>query len=410
MDVCAPPLTRRRRRHAVGVLIALAITVMTACEPGPRPPFYEPPPTLPARNGDIVRSEPSSFFLDPLKAIKADAAVHRIMYRSTNRAGQATAVTGTVLVPRGPWIGLGQRPIVGYAVGTQGLGDQCAPSRQLAAGSEYEGIFISGLLARGYAVVVTDYVGLGTPGLHTYMARVDQGNAVLDSVRAAQRLPGTGLPSAGPVALVGYSQGGGAAASAAELQPTYAPELKVKGVVAGAPPADLDLVADKIDGTLYAPFLAYAVLGVSSSYGIDPAPLLNDRGKAVMADVQNQCLFESLAEYPFTQTSTLTLDGRRLGQTLADPPFNTIVDQQRLGTIRPNVPVLITHSRLDDVIPYESGRNLAERWCAKGANVRLSSSITPTHIGAAVGSYPEQFLFLEARFAGIPQLSNCWTL
>lgn len=409
MDVQTRVVTRRRR-YALGMVAVMAVTLMTACKPGPRPPFYEPPASLPARNGDLVRSEPSEFYLDPLKAVKADADVHRIMYRSTDRGGAAVAITGTVLVPKTPWLGLGQRPIVGYAVGTQGMGDQCAPSRLLAAGSEYEGIFISGLLARGYAVSVTDYKGLGTPGIHTYLARVDQGNAVLDSVRAAQRLPGTGLPSAGPVAIVGYSQGGGAAAAAAELQPTYASELKLKGVVAGATPADLDLVAEKIDGSPYAAFLNYAVLGVATSYGIDPSPLLNEQGKTVMREIQDQCFLESVATYAFQDSRSLTADGRSINQILGEAPFDTLIDQQRLGNVKPGAPVLVTHSVLDDVIPYQTGKNVASRWCSKGANVRFSSNVAPTHIGGAIASYPEQFLFLEARFAGIPQLANCWML
>jgi pimeloyl-ACP methyl ester carboxylesterase len=110
-------------------------------------------------------------------------------------------------------------------------------------GLEYESLFIKGLIERGYAVALTDYQGLGTAGVHTYMNRVAQGRAVLDAVRAAQRLSGSGLSSLNPVGLVGYSQGGGASAAAAELAASYAPELKVKGAVAGAVPADLGAVA-----------------------------------------------------------------------------------------------------------------------------------------------------------------------
>ena len=169
-------------------------------------------------NGDDD-SEPGAFYLDPLKAFKVKANVHRIMYRTTDRVGKSIAVTGTVLTPRTPHHD--PRPIIAFAPGTQGLADKCAPSRQMAEGTEYEALPIKKLLDQGYAVVVTDYQGLGTPGVHTYMNREVQGRAVLDSVRAAQRLDEADLPDAGPVALYGYSQGGGAAASAAELaQPT----------------------------------------------------------------------------------------------------------------------------------------------------------------------------------------------
>lgn len=333
------------------------------------------------------------------------------MYASTDRDGSAIAVTGTVLVPTSPWIGLGERPIVAFAVGTQGLGDACAPSRQLAAGSEYEGAFISGLLARGYAVTVTDYQGLGTPGVHTYMNRHVQGTAVLDSIRAAQRLPGTGLAADGPVAIAGYSQGGGASASAAELATTYAPELKLKGVLAGAVPADLNAVAANLDGRLYVVFMLYAVGGLAAGYDLDLGPVLNSHGAALRAQVEEECTIESIAKHPFVRSSTLTRDGRPLTAYLAEEPIRSVVADSRLGQRKPaGVPLYVAHSVLDDVIPYAVGKGLAQRWCAKGANVRFSPNLGPTHIGGAVPSFVEQFAFLEARFAGLPQFSTCWAL
>lgn len=371
--------------------------------------FYSTPATLPAHNGDLVRQESSSFYLDPLKALKAPANVTRIMYRTTDRNDTPIAVTGTVLVPKTAWIGLGQRPLVAYAVGTQGLGDSCAPSRQLAAGSEYEGLFIQGLLARGYAVVVTDYQGLGTEGLHTYMSRVVQGRAVLDSLRAAQRA-GVGIPAAGPVAITGYSQGGGSAASAAEQAASYAPELKLKGTVAGAVPADLGIVAKQLDGSLYWGFLGYALDGLAASYGLDKTPYLNANGVATLKALETECTIETIAKHPFVSTGSLTATGQSATAMLQQEPFKSIVGAQLIGTLKPNAPVLVTHSLLDDVIPYAAGKQLAKRWCGKGANIRLETGVAPTHVGGAVESYPKSFAFLEARFAGIPQISNCWAL
>jgi hypothetical protein len=228
-----------RTRRLVGVVVvALAAAVMTPVTTARAAGFYDPPATVSATPGTVLKAESMAFYLDPLRTLRSTARATRVMYATRDRAGSPIAVTGTVLVPPVPWIGPGQRPVIGYAAGTQGMGDQCAPSRQLAAGSEYEGAFISGLLTRGYAVAMTDYQGLGTPGTHTYMVREAQAHAVLDMVRAAQRLPGTGLPAAGPVMLAGYSQGGGASAAAVELAPTYAPELKLEGAVAGDQPAD----------------------------------------------------------------------------------------------------------------------------------------------------------------------------
>ena len=72
--------------------------------------------------------------------------------------------------------------------------------------------------------------------------------------------------------------------------------------------------------------------------------------------------------------------------------------------------MLVTHSVLDDVIPYAVGRGLARDWCDRGANVAFSANITPTHVGGAVPSFAKQYAFLEARVAGLPQVSDCWWL
>ncbi|MDQ3788495.1 MAG: lipase, partial [Actinomycetota bacterium] len=67
------------------------------------------------------------------------ANVWTITYRSTSATGSPITVSGTVIVPKGA---NANTPVVGYAPGTHGLGDQCAPSRHLEAGDETEGLLI----------------------------------------------------------------------------------------------------------------------------------------------------------------------------------------------------------------------------------------------------------------------------
>ncbi len=375
------------------------------------PPFYQTPDTLPATNGALIRNEPSVFYLDPLKALKASATVERIMYRSTNSQGEPMAVTGTVLVPKTAWKGKGQRPMVSYGVGTQGIGDQCAPSRQLAAGQEYEGIFIKGLLSRGYAVAITDYEGLGTEGVHTYANRASQGHAVLDVARAAQQLGMQGLPANGPIAIAGYSQGGGASASAAELAPSYAPELDLRGAYVGAPPSDLEAVGKNLDGGLYTGFLLYALNGVASGYDLDLNSYLNEEGQATLGKNQRSCTIAGIADYAFLDTATLTTSGKKLSTVAQEEPIKSILQEQLLANGRkPAVPVLLSQSLLDDVIPYVQARDVAKRWCAQGSTVAMETTAGPTHIGGYVAAIPRAFIFLQARFDGRSPVSSCWRL
>ena len=395
---------------ATFVVGALGTPTAGAVVPEPtRPAFDEAPAVLPSANGAVIRSEKVAFLLDPLDATSLVRNAQRVLYRTTNRTGQAIAVSGTVLVPTEPWIGLGTRPVIGYAPGTQGMADRCAPSRLFSEGIEYEGLGIEALLQRGYAVAMPDYEGLGTAGVHTYMDRVSQGRATLDVVRAAQRLAGTGLSSASPVGLMGYSQGGGAAAAAVELASTYAPDLRVKGAVVGAVPADLSKVASTLDGGLYSAFAFFALRGLSASYDVDISPYLNDRGRAVSDQVETECVFD-LLNHSFVKSSTLSADGQPMSALMAVEPFRSIIEAQRIGTIKPTVPVLVTHSAIDDVIPYSVGKAMAKSWCGKGANVRFSANVAPGHVGGIVPQTAEALPFFEARFAGLPQLSNCWLI
>ena len=62
--------------------------------------FYLPPNPLPdGLPGDIIRAEPTDAYLVPGVRLRAQA--WRVLYRSTGAVGEPTAVSGTVLVPRG---------------------------------------------------------------------------------------------------------------------------------------------------------------------------------------------------------------------------------------------------------------------------------------------------------------------
>lgn len=373
--------------------------------------FYATPAQLPANNGDLVRQEPAKFYLDPVKLIQPNAKATRIMYRTTSSHGQAVGTTGTVLASNAAWPKKGPRPLVVFSPGTQGMADRCAPSRQMALGMEYEGLSLTGLINAGYSVVVPDYIGLGTEGPHTYMNRVDQAHAVLDAGRAAQRAGIPGIAAETPVAMVGYSQGGGATASAAETAPTYAPELKIKTAWAGAPPADLPATGKHIDSTLFSG-LAFYVMGAATEAGADARGELNEDGLARYEKAQESCVINAVLDHALVPTSSLTKDGSTFTQLLGQPELAGYLAQQTNGTEgrRPAVPVRIAHGPADDVVPYRAGRELAQRWCAAGTNVSFQTLVTPTHLGGYLEGVPAMLTHLDARFNGLPQVSSCWRL
>lgn len=413
-------------RCCAAAAATIAVMVSGGVAASAAPDFYQPPPTLPVEAGDVVRAEPL-----PLtwQVGERPATATRIMYRSNDTHGSPNAVTGVYFDPALPWAGPGPRPLVSMAPGTQGQGDQCAPSRTIGpvlqftppSGviASYEAVFVGALLSRGIAVVLTDYEGLGTPGAHTYVNRAAEAHAVLDAARAAKRLSGTGITPDGPVAFWGYSQGGGASAAAVELAPEYAPELDVRGAFAGAPPADLAVTLDRIDGASLFGAIGYTLNGIAQAYPesrpmIDAA--LNDRGRQMLADVQDQCVGETRLQYGMQRSSAFTESGEPLSTVLGRYPLAAeLFAEQRIGDRTPAAPVLIQAGIHDDTVPFGQARRLADDWCAKGVTVQFSENpVPPISPGTGINhalpyplGLPESLTWITDRFSGVPAPGNC---
>lgn len=401
---------RRTRPMATALAVGLLVAALAACQPTPdKDAFYQPPSSLPAKNGDVIRSRTSRFTLDPATRTQVPGTKSwQVLYRSTSATGAPMAVSGTVIVPTTPWLGGGSRPVVSYAVGTRGLGDACAPSYTLSSGTDYEGAFIAAAVARGWAVTVTDYQGLGTPGIHTYVVGRAEGNAVLDVVRAAQRLPGTGLSASSPVGIMGYSQGGGAAAWAAELAPTYAAELKIKGVAAGGVPADLTAVADLLDGSPFVALALMASLGLDTAYPeLDLETYLNARGRKLVADANALCLVSVDGVKTLVGTSFHGIDDYVTTNPLETAPWKARLEENRLGTVKPAAPIFQYHALADEMVAYGQAATLRRNWCNKGANVTWATLPVAEHALGIVQGQGPALDFLTARFAGLPAVSTC---
>ena len=390
--------------------------------------FYTPPNPLPAGlPGDLIRTEPSRLVLEPsgqLGAIFADAT--RIMYRSTDARGKPNAVTGTYFEPWNDWPGKGPRPLIVYGPGTQGQGDQCAPSRLFNQGIHwspyldlafnYEELFVATMVARGFAIVMTDYEGLGTPGLHTYVSRVAEATAMLDAARAAKKLPGTSLEPTGPIAFWGYSQGGGAAAAAAEMASQYARELDVVGTYAGAPPANLKELFPYADGSVLVGAVGYALNSVITTYPEHEAAIrstLTPRGEDMLFKVQSQCVAETLTKFMFRHLQSYFTED--ITALVRREPFSSLFDEQRIGRFNPDTPVLINNNRFDPLVPWTAANQLGRDWCAQGADVEFRTNEQPPFLNKAIVNHALPMLvdgesamqWVAARFNGEPTSPNC---
>ncbi len=370
--------------------------------------IYTPPAGWSGSPGTVLKQTSGKYALDVLGISKGAATVTKVLYASKGAKGNATAVSGTVIVPTAAWTKGGERPIISVSPGTQGINDKCAPSKQLESGSLYDGNWIKQFYDAGYAVAMTDYEGLGTPGVHPYANSIALGQNALDVVRAAQNL---GYSKTAPVFLNGFSEGGGATAGALELAPTYAPELTIKGGVAVAPTADLAKIAPNIETGLYTSFLLFAVKGLDSTYPeLNLTGLTNAKGKNLLdtAETVTGCLPENLTN-GWLDTKTLTKEGKTISSYLTRADIAATLGSLKLGNKKIDVPFRVLSSWGDDVIPNAVVKDAGKSWCAKGSKISYGTLIAPTHVASGYEGQGQAVGFFNDRVAGKTFTSNCIT-
>src|SRR5262249_1718985 len=118
--------------------------------------FYEAPEWVYAKAapGELLKAEPVDAYLVP--GVRLRARAWRMLYRSTGALGEPTLVSGTLLMPSSGIRSAKKEhravPLIGYAIGTHGIGDNAAPSRLLQRGLDWEASLMAMALARGWAL------------------------------------------------------------------------------------------------------------------------------------------------------------------------------------------------------------------------------------------------------------------
>ncbi|MGC4062300.1 MAG: lipase family protein [Aquabacterium sp.] len=402
--------------------LTLAVSSAYAATPGPSDAsFYNPPASLTGSRGDLISYRSTT----PKLGTGAPAVnAWNVIYQSKNAgtknqadqdiAPKDNAVSGTVLVPTAAWTGGGDRPVILYAVGTQGLANGCAPSRQFDAGTEYENANIVAALKAGYAVLVSDYAGYLNGQQATYLAGRSQGHAILDIFKAATQIPSSGVSATAKIGIWGFSQGGQTSAWAGELLSSYAPELQsqVVGVAMGGIPANFRASAEMLDKNLGFAFLASGVNGLGAeygqkgTYGIPIGLVASQAGKDALAKLQTQCVFEALLTHENQSLTQYTQDPSTLSDLL--DTVDGVMNMQNLGNNPIPVPVYQFHGKADEFIGITQDYAYKKQLCAKGTTVQFD--VYPSeHIATQFQAAPYALSWMADRFAGKAAPNSCNT-
>ncbi len=363
---------------------ALIVVLLAGCAVPPVPGNVRP--------GDVLRAE-------PFPGAPDGATATRILYASTAPDGQPIGVSGLVITPETP-APAGGRPILAWLHPTTGVAQRCAPSLGPQPFGQIQGL--STFLAAGYAVVATDYAGLGAPGVHPYLVGASEARAALDSVRAAAHLEKTPAPPR--FAVWGHSQGGQAALFTAALAPAYAPELRLAGVAAAAPVTDVAALLEQPgQDPLWGGLLSYTVWSWSRVFGLDPTAVIPPAAEPAIARSARDCL-ESGDELKTLLSDSAPLKGQPVTPAAG---WNCRMAENAPPARDIHVPVFLAQGDADPVIVPALTRDFARRLCRGHTPVRYLAMPGVDHYTAAVRSAGAASAWIADRLAGRPPPDDC---
>ncbi|MEU4313735.1 lipase family protein [Nocardia sp. NPDC024068] len=363
-----------------------------------------PPHPGPAHGGKLLTSQP----LTTTAALPSAARTELITYMSSDAHGRPIVVSGTVAVPSSPPPPSGW-PVISWAHGTTGYADPCAPSRDTSTGPVHDYLgrvtdVLDTWIQRGFAVVHTDYQGLGTPGGHPYINGISEANTVTDIVRAARSAD----RSIGRDWIaVGHSQGGQAALFTAQYARNRQPELSLKGAVAIAPGGiDLSRMVEFVDSggpgaEAAAAFVPLIVLGAQAAEpAIDPDRLFTPAAEPLVQAARTGCLAQIREVPPVPPTEIFEPDAdfaALTGYLEAQDPSDT----------QPEVPVMIAQGTADALVTKPSTDALVDALCGRGTDLRYRVYEGRDHRATIPASLVDTREFVTAVLTGQHPPGSC---
>lgn len=412
--------------------MATAINASTAAAAPQEPPppadaFYNQPSDLASWSpGDVIRSRPVE--VKALQLLPLNVQGWQLLYRTTGMDGAPEATVTTVIIPEGP---AKPRPLLSYQAATDSTLRVCGPSYTLTEGSPIDfgaptgpltislpaaeiALAAAGLY-QGWAVSMPDHGGAND----RFLTPHQPGFAVLDGIRAAESF--NPLMLAGvetPVALWGYSGGAIASSWAIEEQPTYAPELNIKGAAFGAPERDLEASLLAVNRTPLAGLIPVALSSIgkdSPEFELELDKYLTPQGKALVDRTRNHCAGQNvLSNLWFRYEPYLN---EPISTVLSNPVVRREIDARGVTGRAPTAPAYVYNGVTEEVAPISGTDKLVDSYCVGGAPVTYRREALPpnpipqissTHAIVLATGAPGAFEWIKGRLAdNAPTLTGC---
>src|SRR5215218_4359912 len=390
-----PVRARIPRPRSLAVLVAAgSILLGPAGEAGARPSLGAP--------GAVVSAAPLKH---RLWIPKTTRAAFRLKYVTTNARGKRALSTGTLFLPkgkprRGGW------PVISWAHGTSGLGDRCAPSLVGPALPRRDRPYLANWMREGYAIVASDYAGLGTPGLMAYLHGRSEAHNVVDIVKAgrafARRTLSPGSRLARKWVAIGQSQGAGAAIYTARYATRFGGRaLDYRGAVGTGTPAYVEEIVTQLAPdfpplssgiTAYMSYILAGMRWTHPDLGIDG--VLTSAGRKYVKLAETACVG------PFEKD----LEGAKLGSFFSRP-LSTLPHFARTARSYMAMPesgfdkpFFMGHGLKDADVPYALTKPYVDKLRANHQPLTFKS-YDADHSGTLLESQTDTHPFVRKLFA-----------
>ena len=350
--------------------------------------FYVTPDPLPAgKPGELIRSEPFYTY-----NLSYDISVVRILYHSRSPNGEDVATSGVILLPEGT-PPAGGWPVIAWAHDFTGFARECAPSllRNLN-----EGPLLSMYAHLGYAVVASDYAGLGTSFPHAALDMRSNAMDVIYSIPAAR----AAVPQLGTDwVAAGYSQGGLVAVGVAEAvseigDSNYFGAIAISGVE--EPEEIFERLVREPNYALLV-FLAHGIKTVFPEFRVEE--MLTEKAVPLYQYVNHSCETSSGREPAANEVLKPGWENNRY--------VKEFFSRNRPGLKPAHGPLLLISGEAEAGVPSALSAKVVARLCKQKDRV-LFVTYPGLNASTVLGnSVSEQISWIRARFAGLPAPGNC---
>jgi len=388
-------------------------------------PFYTytgPPPLDSIAPGTMLKARNFRYHLFGFPTLLETT---QLLYRSTSQTGKPTVNVTSVIAPP---IQVDKTKVISYQSAYDSLNRNDEPSYAIWGGLRLGGIIpnveaavFGPFIADGYTVIVPDTEGQRAD----FAAGPEYGMNTLDSIRAA--FGSSTIPRDATVAMLGYSGGAIATEWAAELAPSYAPDVNERmiGAAIGGVLVDPAHNLHYVEGTgFWAGVMAMALVGIARAFEIETelAGYLSSRGARIFHEMQTASIVNVLGQYPGLTWSDMV--NREYPTPESLPLYVRCANKLIMGTGgTPTIPLFIGQGANgefegtpgnkegigagDGVMIAGDVRTLARDYCAKGTRVHYEQYNLLSHIWSVPIWLLNSISWIKQRFAGLPAPENC---